>query len=115
MAELYPSIANGLGYSVLGLGVVFLMLVILMAIITVMGKVVASKEKPAANPIPAPAATKAVEPTPVKPLLPPAPGSAGSIDLHGVEPRKAAMIMAIVADEMGVPVNELRFKSIKEL
>ncbi len=115
MASKFPSISDALGYSVLGLGVVFLMLIILMAIILVMGKVVRSKEKPEASPIPAPAPTKSMEPTPIKPLLPPAPGSAGSIDLHNVEPRTAAMIMAIVADEMGVPVNELRFKSIKEL
>ena len=45
----------------------------------------------------------------------PAPGSAGHIKLNGVPPKTAAMAMAIVADEMGVPVNELRFISIKEV
>ncbi len=44
-----------------------------------------------------------------------APGSAGQIKLHNVEPRTAAMIMAIVADKMGKPLNELRFISIKEV
>ena len=46
---------------------------------------------------------------------PTAPGSAGKLKLHDVEPKTAAMIMAIVADKMGKPINELRFISIKEV
>ena len=45
----------------------------------------------------------------------PAPGSAGKLKLHDVEPKTAAMLMAIVADKMGKPLNELRFISIKEV
>ncbi len=44
-----------------------------------------------------------------------APGAAGSVKLHSVEPKTAAMLMAIVADKMGKPLNELRFLSIKEV
>ena len=47
--------------------------------------------------------------------LPKAPGSAGQLKLHNVEPKTAAMVMAIVADKMGKPLNELRFISIKEV
>ena len=46
---------------------------------------------------------------------PAAPGSAGQLKLHDVEPKTAAMLMAIVADKMGKPLNELRFISIKEV
>ena len=46
---------------------------------------------------------------------PTAPGSAGSIKLHNVEPKTAAMVMAIVAEKTGKPLNELRFISIKEV
>ena len=46
---------------------------------------------------------------------PAAPGAAGEVKLHGVEPKTAAMLMAIVADKMGKPINELRFISIKEV
>ena len=46
---------------------------------------------------------------------PAAPGSAGKLKLHDVEPKTAAMLMAIVADKMGKPLNELRFISIKEV
>ena len=57
----------------------------------------------------APAAAPAAAPKAV------APGSAGELKLHDVEPKTAAMLMAIVADKMGKPLNELRFKSIKEV
>ena len=59
----------------------------------------------------APAAVVPIE----APQKPAAPGSAGQIKLHNVEPRTAAMLMAIVADKMGKPLNELRFISIKEV
>lgn len=67
--------------------------------------------------------TKANEPESVtvssvpeeEPEKPAAPGSAGQVKLHGVAPKTAAMLMAIVANKMGKPLNELRFISIKEV
>ena len=47
--------------------------------------------------------------------VPEAPGSAGGVKLYDVEPKTAAMLMAIVADKLGKPLNELRFISIKEV
>ena len=47
--------------------------------------------------------------------LPKAPGAAGQLKLYNVEPKTAAMIMAIVAEKMGKPLNELRFVSIQEV
>lgn len=44
-----------------------------------------------------------------------APGSAGPIKIYDVEPKTAAMVMAIVAEKTGKPLNELRFISIKEV
>ena len=64
----------------------------------------------------APAAPVAAAPAAAAAPVPPtAPGSAGKLKLHDVEPKTAAMIMAIVADKMGKPINELRFISIKEV
>ena len=58
-------------------------------------------------------------PQPASPAEPavaaPAPGSAGELKLHNVEPKTAAMLMAIVAEKSGKPLNELRFISIKEV
>ena len=44
-----------------------------------------------------------------------APGSAGEVKLFDVPDKEAAMIMAIVADNLQKPLNELRFISIKEV
>ena len=73
--------------------------------------VVISKKKKAAV---APAAEAVPTEKPVT-EVPKAPGSAGNLKLYNVEPKTAAMIMAIVANKMGKPLNELRFLSIKEV
>ena len=39
----------------------------------------------------------------------------GEVELYGTNPRDAAVVMAIVADRLGKPLQELRFKSIKEV
>lgn len=44
-----------------------------------------------------------------------APGSCGQIKLHNVSEKDAAMVMAIVANKLQKPINELRFISIKEI
>ena len=99
-------------YALLGYAVVFFGLVLLMIVVMIMGKIFTAKDKKAAA-APAPAAAPA-EAAPAADA-PTAPGSAGQLKLHDVEPKTAAMIMAIVADKMGKPLNELRFISIKEV
>ena len=96
--------------AILGYGVVFFGLILLMCVIIIMGKAFMAKDKKAAA---AAAAAPAAAPAPVE--APAAPGTAGQLKLHDVEPKTAAMIMAIVADKMGKPLNELRFISIKEV
>ena len=93
--------------ALLGYGVVFLGIILLMVVVMVIGKIFTAKEKKAVVPAPAPAA----EPAPAAT----APGAAGQLKLHDVEPKTAAMLMAIVADKLGKPLNELRFISIKEV
>ena len=46
----------------------------------------------------------------------PLPGtqSQGTLELDGVDEPTAAVIMAIVSDESGIPLNRLLFKSIKK-
>ncbi len=96
--------------ALLGYAVVFFGLVLLMVLIMIIGKIfIAAAKRKAAAP---------AEPVvPVAPASAPAtaPGSAGQFKLNGVEPKTAAMVMAIVADTMGKPINELRFISIKEV
>ena len=96
------SIGDAAITALLGYAVVFFGLFLLMMVVIAMGKIMqASKAKAAAAAAPA---------APV-----PAPGSAGQLKLYDVEPKTAAMIMAIVANQMGKPLNELRFISIKEV
>ena len=104
--------------ALLGYCVVFFGLVLLMAVIIVMGKIFMAKDKKAAAANKAAKQTvAAVNPAPAAPAAPQpvAPGTAGQLKLHDVEPKTAAKIMAIVANTMGKPLNELRFISIKEV
>ena len=108
------SIANAGIVALLGYAVVFFGLILLMCVITLLGKAFVAAEakaKAAAAAAPAAAAPAAAPAVPAEP----APGSAGKLKLHDVEPKTAAMLMAIVADKMGKPINELRFISIKEV
>ena len=100
--------------ALIGYGVVFVGLILLMVVVMIMGKImVASQQKKKA----AAAAEAAAAPAPAaaEPVGEPAPGSAGKVKLYDVPDKEAAMIMAIVANKMQKPLNELRFKSIKEV
>ena len=102
--------------ALLGYGVVFFGLILLMCVIIIMGKAFMAKDaKAAAKAAAAKEILAAVPVAAAAPESPAAPGTAGQLKLHDVEPRTAAMIMAIVADKMGKPLNELRFISIKEV
>ena len=99
-------------YALLGYGMVFFGLIMLMIVITILGKAFTAKKAPKkeAAPAPAPAAAPVAAAEPVV-----APGTAGQLKTYDVEPKTCAMLMAIVADKMGKPLNELRFISIKEV
>ena len=110
------SILNAGIVAVLGYAVVFFGLILLMCVIMVMGKVFIAKDKKAAEKAAAEKAAVAAVPIAAHPIAPvTAPGSAGQLKLYDVEPKTAAMLMAIVAHQMGKPLNELRFISIKEV
>ena len=102
------SIPNAGVIALLGYLVVFLGLVMLMVVVMVMGKIMVARAKKAqavvAEAAPVEAAPKAE-----------APGTAGELKLYDTDPRDAAMIMAIVADTLQKPLNQLRFISIKEV
>ena len=117
------SMPNAAVVALLGYAVVFFGLILLMLVIMGMGKIFIARDKKLAAITAAKEAELAA--VPVAPhtkgeiVLPaksqPAPGTAGQLKLYNVEPKTAAMIMAIVANKMGKPLNELRFISIKEV
>ena len=104
--------------ALLGYVVVFVGLIALMAVVLVMGKIMVAKKAKTAAAAPAPAA-----PAPAAPAAAPAPkaapvlaaGTAGECKFYNVGDREAAMLMAIVANKLGKPLNTLRFKSMKEV
>lgn len=100
------TISEGLLYALIGFVLVLLVLFVLMGFIYLLSYIVRKLEKKGnkAQPTTAPEAAPAL-----------APGSSGSIKLYNVDDRTAAMVMAIVADELQTPLNELRFISIKEV
>ena len=95
--------------ALLGYLVVFFGLVLLMLVVMAMSKMFVKNESKA---VAAAAAAPAAAPVEVK--KPEAPGTAGELKLYDTDPKDAAMIMAIVADTLGKPINQLRFISIKE-
>ena len=103
------SIPNAGVIALLGYLVVFLGLVMLMVVVMVMGRIMVARARKAQAAAVAEAAP--VEAAPVAE----APGTAGELKLYDTDPRDAAMIMAIVADTLQKPLNQLRFISIKEV
>lgn len=102
--------------ALLGYAVVFFGLILLMCVITLMGKYfIARSKKTAESAVAATAAVAAIPVAEPQKDAPVAPGTAGKVNLYNVPPKTAAMIMAIVANKMGKPLNELRFISIKEV
>ena len=97
--------------ALLGYAVVFFGIILLMIVVMIMGKIFIAREakNKAAVQEAAPAPVVEAAPAPV------APGTAGALKTYDVPPKTCAMLMAIVAEQMGKPLNELRFISIKEV
>ena len=102
------SVGDAAMTALLGYAVVFIGIIMLMILVMFVGDLMfkSAKRKAAKAPAAAPAA-------PAAPAG--APGTAGELKLYDTDPRDAAMVMAIVADKLGKPLNELRFKSIREV
>ena len=97
------SVGDAAMTALLGYAVVFIGIIMLMILVMFVGDLMFKSAKRKAANAPAPAAAAA------------APGTAGELKLYDTDPRDAAMVMAIVADKLGKPLNELRFKSIREV
>ncbi len=114
------SIGEAGGTAIFGYCVVFFGLILLMCVLYGTGAYFRGKDEKAAA-----EAKKAMEdtkkqveenPLPITPAPKKlAPGSAGHVKIYNVSDKEAAMIMAIVADKMQKPLNELHFISIKEV
>ena len=103
------SVGDAAMTALLGYAVVFIGIIMLMILVMFVGDLMFKSAKRKSAKAPAAAAPAA----PAAPAA--APGTAGELKLYDTDPRDAAMVMAIVADKLGKPINELRFKSIREV
>ena len=104
------TVSEGLLYALIGFVLVLVVLIVLMGFIYLLSYIVRKFTDRKKTVTVSEAAANASD---VAPEL--APGSSGSIKLNNVDERTAAMVMAIVADELETPLNELKFISIKEI
>ena len=96
-------------YAGIVISVVFAVLFIMYACISIASKIISKLPSGQTKAEPAPAASA--------PAAAPAPAaeeefSSGTLKLKGCDEKTAAMIMAIVSDNTGIPLSELVFKSI---
>lgn len=106
----YTSLPDMLTTSVLGLTIVILTLALIMFLVIIISKAVKSyKSEPATSEPVIP--TPDVKATAVQPVANAV--KAASVELIDTDEKTAAVIMAIVSDNSGIPLNRLIFKSIK--
>ena len=91
--------------------VVFAVLFLMYILISISGKIIQGISNLTAKKEPAKAAPAAA--APAAPAASEEVFSSGSLKLKNCDEKTAAMIMAIVADDSGIPLEELVFKSIK--
>lgn len=105
------TISSSLSTALFGMSVVFAVLVGLILMIKLMNMAVVGSSNRKAAPAAAvqPAAQPVLAAVPASPALP------TTLKLTDVDEQTAAIVMAIVCDEIGVPPNELYFKSIRLL
>ena len=89
--------------------VVFGVLFIMYVLISLAGKILATATKGSEKT----EAKSAAAPAAAAPAAAEEEFSSGTLKLKGCDEKTAAMIMAIVADDTGIPLSELVFKSIK--
>ena len=103
------TVAESTKISGMGIVIVFAVLILLYFVVKLLSKSKAQSNEAAVSASAAPASAPAV---PAEPRY--APGSCGEVATFSVPDRTAAMIMALTAEELNVPLNEIRFISIKE-
>ena len=107
------SFTEALNVSITGIVVVMLILALLAVLVLLLSKAIRAVESAAKKKAPKEEAVEAA-PTTTGVALPDT-QSAGKLDLVNVDDKTAAVIMAIVSNESGIPLNRLQFNSIKKI
>ena len=111
-ANLKMPLTDALATSLIGITTVICILAIIAVLIILVSKVIRAVEGAAGKKAPeAPAAVATASAPAGVPM--PAGMNQGELELINTDEKTAAIIMAIVSDKSGIPLNRLSFKSIK--
>ena len=113
LGQKQAQLGDALLYALFTIGIVFAALLIIFVCIRIFSAVLNALDHKKDTSTEAPAAAAATT-TPAAPKEPEPEEefSSGSLKLKGCDEKTAAMIMAIVSDNTGIPLSELVFKSI---
>lgn len=101
------TVIQSIPYALFCMAVVFLVLIILSLIIKIFSLIIDSFAKQSNN------KQKSIDSTNNTEIDNGPELSCGELKLYNVDESTAAMVMAIVSDESGIPLDQLCFKSIK--
>ena len=110
-ANLKMPLTDALATSVIGITTVIAILAVIAVLIILVSKVIRAIEGAASKKAPAAATAPVVSAPAGVPM--PAGMNQGELELINTDEKTAAVIMAIVSDKSGIPLNRLSFKSIK--
>ena len=110
-ANLKMPLTDALATSVIGITTVIAILAVIAVLIILVSKVIRAIEGAASKKAPAAATAPVVSAPAGVPM--PAGMNQGELELVNTDEKTAAVIMAIVSDKSGIPLNRLSFKSIK--
>ena len=111
LANQTVTFGDSLLIALVGILVVLIELALLAVIIVLLSKLIRAFEKKSAHS--GKAAAQPVETPPVIPIQPAAGGN--GILLVDTDEQTAAMLMAIVSNQTGIPLERLQFKSIRQV
>ena len=112
-ANLKMPLTDAIATSVIGIVTVILILAIISLLIILVSKVIRAVEGVAAKKAPTAPATASPAASAPAGVPMPAGMNQGELELINTDEKTAAIIMAIVSDKSGIPLNRLSFKSIK--
>ena len=111
MFDLKMPLTDAIAVSLIGITTVILILAVIACLILLVSKVIRLIEGAASKKEPVAVETAPVSSACGVPM--PAGMNQGELELIGTDEKTAAIIMAIVSDKSGIPLNRLAFKSIK--
>ena len=126
-AESGMSVGEAFSISSTGMIVVLIVLIVLAFLVLLISKGVRaaqgkgqqSEEEATAAPTAPVSVAQSAAPAPAAPVVNGTPlpenQSAGQLELYDCDEKSAAVIMAIISNESGIPLNHLEFKSIKAI